>query len=418
MIRRTGMTALIAIAMLAAPAPAQVEIDGFVQGLYGGGVDEDNPTATDYTAAETRLQLRLAHYAERGEFFGRVDFLYDGADSSRYDWELREAYAKLRLGESVDMKIGRQILTWGTGDLLFINDVFAKDYLSFFVGRDTQYLKAPQDGGRFELYHDLGNLTVVWIPRFEPNRLPQGRRLSYFDPFSGGIVGEDHTAGGRLPDPTFDNSEVALKFSRYIHYFNLSFYFYRGFYKSPLGAEMAGGEPVPIYPRRFVSGASIRGPHAGGIVWAEVGWSDSRDDRSGDDPLLPNSSIDWFVGYERQVATNLTLNGQWQVNYMLDHDSYRLGQEAMGGYVRDEFHHLLTSRVTKLLMSEFLKLSGVVFYSPTDEDLYLRVLAEYQYSDEITVTAGGNLFAGEHEATEFGQFQKNDNIYGKLTYGF
>jgi len=86
--------------------------------------------------------------------------------------------------------------------------------------------------------------------------------------------------------------------------------------------------------------------------------------------------------------------------------------------VRDEVRHLLTSRVTKLAMDENLTLSAFGFYSPTDEDAYVRLSASYKYSDEVTITAGGNIFTGKHENTEFGQFQKNDNAYLKLTYGF
>ena len=49
----------------------------------------------------------------------------------------------LQLGENTDVSIGRQVQTWGTGDLLFLNDLFPKDFQSFFSGRDDEYLKAP-----------------------------------------------------------------------------------------------------------------------------------------------------------------------------------------------------------------------------------------------------------------------------------
>jgi hypothetical protein len=124
------------------------------------------------------------------------------------------------------------------------------------------------------------------------------------------------------------------------------------------------------------------------------------------------------VGFERQIATNLTVNGQWKADYMIDHGFYKQQKTAGGAYVRDEVYHLLTTRITKLLYSELGKLSTCVFYSPTDEDVYLRLMGEYKYTDEITLAAGANIFDGNHPETEFGQFMKNDNIYVKLTYGF
>ena len=162
--KRLVLIAMSLLVVTASPMKADVFLSGFLQGLFGGRVDENNPTSTEMTASETRMQLRAEHFGDQGEFFGRLDFVYDGADSAQYDWELREAYMKFRLGENIDFKIGRQILTWGTGDLIFINDVFAKDYRSFFVGRDDQYLKAPQNAIRVEYYHSVGSFNFVWSP--------------------------------------------------------------------------------------------------------------------------------------------------------------------------------------------------------------------------------------------------------------
>ena len=407
---------IVAGLMLAAsPASSEVYIDGFLQGLYGARLDQDNPTATEQTASETRLQLRAEDFGDKGEFFARLDFIYDGADSADYDWELREGYLKFRLGSNFDFKVGRQILTWGTGDLIFINDVFAKDYRSFFVGRDDQYLKAPQNALRMEYYNSLGNFSAVWTPRFEGNRLPTGRRLSYYNPMVGATVGEGYFFDPPPPDSKFENGEIATRFSRQVGNFNTALYFYKGFYKNPLGFDPVAMSAV--YPRLNLYGASIRGAIAGGVLWAEGGYYDSRDDRDGDNPYRPNSSVTGMLGFERQVASNLTVNGQWQVDYMLDHDIFK-AQLMPGVYVRDEARHLLTSRVTQLLNSELVTLSGFVFYSPTDEDAYVRLSVDYKYSDEISLTVGGNIFDGGHQNTEFGQFASNDNVYMKMTYGF
>ena len=267
---------------IAVPAAAEVSIDGFLQGLYGGRLDDSNPTSTEYTASESRMQLRAEHFGDNGEFFGRLDFVYDAADVVRYDWELREGYFKFRLGNNFDFKIGRQVLTWGTGDLIFINDVFAKDYRSFFVGRDDQYLKAPQNALRMEYYNPIGNLSLVWTPRFEPNRLPDGSTLSYFNPMTNSIVGGS-TITVPTPEPKFENSELALRLNRRAGVFNVAAYAYRGFYKNPVGAQMVNGMVIPIYPRLNIYGASLRGPMAGGVVWLEGGYFDSRDDCNGDD---------------------------------------------------------------------------------------------------------------------------------------
>ncbi|HUV29781.1 MAG TPA: DUF1302 family protein [Acidobacteriota bacterium] len=414
------------ILVLTGVSRADVTWGGFLQGLYGGRLDKDNPTSTEYTASETRLQLRAEHFGDAGEFFGRLDFVYDGADSSRLDWELREGYLKFVLGDNFDFKIGRQVLTWGTGDLIFINDVFAKDYRSFFIGRDDQYLKAPQNAVRVEYYHPLGNVNAVWTPNFEPNRLPTGRRLSYYSPFPAapwapGIVGTgaDDTFYFEPPRPPsrFENAETALRFQRQVGNFATALYFYRGFYKNPVGAMTVDGRLTPYYPRLNVYGASARGAVWQGVLWIEGGYFDSREDRCGGNPLIPNSAATAMIGYERQIAANLTVNAQWQIDWMTDYDKFAAQQPA-GLFVRDEFRHLVTSRLTRLLMDENLSLSAFAFFSPTDKDAYIRLRLGYKHTDEIALAVGGNIFGGSHENTEFGQFQKNDNAYLKVTYGF
>ncbi len=410
------ITIMAILLVLSSTAFAEdVYISGFLQGLYGAGLDEDNPTPSELTAAETRLQLKLESYSDMAEFFGRLDFVYDGYDEPEYDWELREGYIKFRLGNYFDFKVGRQVLTWGTGDLIFINDLFAKDYVSFFVGRDDQYLKAPQDALRGAYYSPIGTFSLVYTPRFTPNRVPTGMRLSYFNPMAGDIVGgSDYFFEGRLPEAEIENGEIAGRFKRYFGTADFALYGYRGFYKNPEGFD-----PVAMrayYPRLNVYGASIRMPIFEGIAWLEGGYYDSREDTDGDNPYIPNSSFSGLIGFERQIVTNLTVNMQYQGEVMMNYDEF---VESVGGETEvDEVYHLLTSRVTQLMRMETVVLSLFGFYSPSQEDFYGRFSLGYKYTDNLTLTVGGNIFAGEDQFTDFGTFQKNDNLYLKITYGY
>jgi len=406
------------LVLMGAPAiqAGETYLSGFLQGLYGGGLDGDNPTPSELTASETRLQMRLESFSDGAEFFGRLDFVYDDYYDPSYDLELREGFAKFTLGGNIDVKIGRQIITWGTGDLIFINDLFAKDYRSFFTGRDDQYLKAPQNALRAAYYNKLGTLTAIYTPRFTPNRIPTGERLSYFNPMAGGIVGgEEYYFEGRMPEAKFKNGEFSARFSRYFGNADVAAYFYRGFYKNPVGMDMPN--MAAYYPRLNVYGASVRLPMLGGIGWLETGYYDSRADGDGDDPTIPNSTISSMIGFERQLTSTFTANLQYQNETILDHDTY-LDNLPDGFIETDEMYHLLTSRVTKLLMMETLTISGFVFYSPSDEDLYGRFSVSYKHTDALTLTVGGNIFDGNQEHTDFGAFAQNDNLYVKVTYGY
>jgi hypothetical protein len=413
-----SITLTIGAMLLITASPAKPEpiITGFLQGLYGGGLEDDNPTSSDWTASETRLQLRAESYSESAEFFGRLDFTYDDFNDPNVKADLREGYIKFRPGSRFDVKIGRQIATWGTGDLIFINDLFAKDYRSFFIGRDDQYLKAPHNALRVEFYSDLVNLTAIYTPRFTPNIIPTGERLSYFNPMVGDIVGgKAYLFEGIMPEATIENGEIAARMSRYFGAADFALYFYNGFYKNPVGIDMVNMRA--FYPQLSVYGGSVRLPVFGGIAWVETGLYHSREDKKGDNPLIPNSSISSLAGFERQIATDLTANIQYQNKIMLDHDAY-LESLPPGMVEMDETYHLVTSRITKLLLMETLTLSGFVFYSPSEEDLYARLSTSYKYTDALSLAVGGNIFDGDKEYTDFGAFQKNDNLYIKVTYGY
>ncbi len=413
---RTALAGFLGALLLTAVASAQgLPVDGFVQGLWGGSLQERNPVPSDYSASEVRLQMKLEQYSGGGEFFARTDFVYDDVTEPKYDWELREGYVKFTLFKYVDFKLGRQISTWGTGDLIFINDVFAKDYRSFFAGRDDQYLKAPQNSLRAEYYSHFGTFSVIWSPEFTPNRIPTGERFSYFNPMVGAIVGgEPFILTAREPASKWENSEIAFRYQNHVSGWAVALYGYRGYYKNPVGFDPVA--MMPYYPKLNVYGASVRGQFSGGILWVEGGFFDSREDKHGDNPFVPNNELQGLVGYERQVATNLTANIQYQAQYMLDYNQYKA--HLMGGAKEDELRSLITSRLTKTLKLETIILSSFIFYSPSDQDVYYRFSADWKYSDNMTLTFGGNLFDGTSATTEFGGFMLDDNLYGKVTYGF
>ena len=79
------------------------------------------------------------------------------------------------------MSAGRQVLTWGTGDLLFLNDLFPKDFVSFFIGRDDEFLKAPSNSLKFSSFARAANLDLVWTPIFASDRYITGERLSFYN---------------------------------------------------------------------------------------------------------------------------------------------------------------------------------------------------------------------------------------------
>ena len=398
------------------------EISGFWEARLGTRLQNDS-VEQQTSVEETRLQLQVEQPWENGALNLTGDLVYDAVeDDHNIDLEegigyfdLREANLLVRPLESVDLKVGRQVLTWGTGDLVFINDLFPKDWNSFFVGRDEEYLKAPSDALKVSFFNDLANVDLVYTPLADSDRFIDGRRISFFNPAAGRTTGENAIVKTDKPDDWFTDDEVALRIFRNVGGYELAAYGYHGFWKSPKGFDMTTGKA--IFPSLNVVGLSARGPLANGIGNVEAGYYDSEDDRDGDDPFVPNSEIRILAGYEQEVASDFTAGIQYYLEYMSDYDEFE-GSLSPGTPVADEDRHVMTVRLTKLLMEQNLRLSLFTYYSPTDEDIYLRPKAHYKISDSWAIEGGGNIFVGDEDHTFFGQFEDNTNMYAAMRYSF
>ncbi len=398
------------------------DLNGFIE-ARGGRRLHDDPYEHPTSIRETRLQLELE--GDAGPFDWKLtnDFLYDGNYNPKtihledgLGWiDLREANVSFSPADFMDVKVGRQILTWGTGDMIFINDLFPKDWNSFFIGRDEEYLKAPSDAVKLSFFSDLANLNLVLTPRFDSDRYVDNKRLSYWNPMLGRRFGNDLPMNVDKPDRWINDGEIAMRLYRMIGATEVALYGYRGYWKNPLGFDPAHGRAT--FPDLNVGGASVRGNILGGIGNIELGYYDSRNDRSGDDPFVPNSQVRFLVGYERELAPDFTGAVQYYVEYMMDHGNY-VRALPPGAHAKDEDRHVITVRLTRLLMQQNLELSLFVYYSPTDQDGYVRPRVHYKVNDFWAVEAGGNLFFGDAAYTFFNQFNKDSNVYVAVRYAF
>jgi hypothetical protein len=400
------------------------DLSGFCELRAGYRLQED-PYQKEASLLETRVQAEVEKALERLTLRVTADFVYDDVvdsgsgheirlEEGRGWMDLREANVSGRPLEYLDIKVGRQILTWGTGDMIFINDLFPKDWRSFFIGRDNEYLKAPSDAVKLSVFTRYVNVDLVYTPRFDSDRFITGERISYWNSALGRRAGRDAEADTDRPE-WLEDDEIALRAYRTIGAYEAAVYLYNGYWKSPAGMDPATGKAT--FPELAVYGASVVGPLLGGIARAEAGYYDSLDDRSGDDPLVRNGEFRLLLGYTREVGRELTLGVQYYLEFMQEHLHYENALPA-GMEGTDEDRHVITVRLTKLAVRQALRLSLFGFYSPSDGDAYLRPRVHFAASDAWSVFGGADIFAGVNDHTFFGQFEKNSNVHAGARYSF
>jgi len=404
--RQIGFVGIIGLMMLAAVAWAaddnasfvgfsdiikNMDVHGFYE-LRGGYRLQNDPYEKDMSVMEGRFQLDLSSYNDWGDFKYKGDIWGDWVtEEGRYD--TRELWLFTRPTDFMDVKLGRQILTWGTGDLLFLNDLFPKDWQSFLIGRDTEYLKAPSDAAKFSFFNDIANVDFVYTPQFDSDRYITGDYISYWNAQLGRRAGRDAIVHSDKPDDWFTDDEFATRIYKNIN------------------------NGTATFPRLDVYGASVRGQVGKGIGNIEVAYYRSADDTSGDDPRVNNSEMRYLVGYTQEIAKDFNAGVQYYVEQMLDYGDY---EDNLSGSAkaRDEFRHVVTLRLTKLLMNQNLNLSMFTFYSPSDEDAFLMPKVQYKATDNLLLEAGSNIFFGDHPHTFFAQFENNTSIYTAVRYSF
>lgn len=417
-----GSALLVLLLILPGSAVGQdnknIDVNGFLMGNFSGRTSGQNPSGGvggDFLLAEERLRLDISTWSESIEASARVkaDFVHD-AVAGKFSIDLREAYVDYSAGD-FDFRLGRQIVTWGVGDLLFINDVFPKDWVSFFSGRPLEYLKIGVDGFRTRYSSNIVNVELFVIPFFEPDTLPTADRFFLFDPFAT-VPARDR----KKPATTYGNTELALRLYRKISDVDISVYAYRGFWRTPGRRPDSFVSPTRVtafYPKLSVYGMSAQGSAFSGVLSFEAGYYDSRSDENGDDPTIPNSLARFLVGYQRQLRPDTGLGVQYYTEIMQDHSAYRnslpSGLPAQQGY-RD----VVTLRLDQLLGHQTWKLSMMSFYSPADNDYLLQPQVSYKFSDNLAATLGANVFGGQRNWTSFGQFEKDDNVYLSIRFDF
>lgn len=392
------------------------EVTGYLLLNYGVRLSGKIPGGKtgSFLLGEERLRLDLEKWFETPPISLRLkgDLFHDTLDGSGA-LDLREAYLDYTQGP-FDIRTGRQIVTWGVGDLLFINDVFPKDWVSYFSGRHLEYLKSGVDAARLSYTSEPLSLDLVVIPRFQPDALPGHDRFTFYDPLPPFPRVED------LPDAALANTEIALRLHRQILGFDVAGYGYRGFWRTPSVRFDNPTQPTSFqvfYPRLYVLGASAQGNLLGGVVSLETGIYKSRDDRDGLDASIPNSTFKYLVGYQRQVLEDTTIGLQYYGEKMEDYWNYKFSLPP-GFAEQNPYRDALTFRLTSLMRNQTLKMSLFGNVSLTDTDYLIQPELSYQFTDQITGTVGANIFGGKEDTSFLGQFDDNDNIYGSLRIGF
>ena len=401
--------AFCAVLLLAPPvARAEVAFSGFLQQNTAANTVAANPDGRHAKWLEERAQLKLDASGGAWRLLAKGDVAYDHLGRQDQS-ELREGYVDYTASRW-DLRAGRQVITWGLGDLVFVNDVFPKDHEALFAGRPLEYLKRGVDAVKLGAYPEFANFELVLSPGFRESRIPDARRFHLYDPMPAVAKRETVKPG---------QGDVGLRIYRDVAGYDAALYLYRGFQRTPSMRPDSMTAPTKIsyfYPQLSVYGASVSGRAGEGVLSLEAAYYDSRQDRSGNDFAVPNSQTRLLAGYQIQPAEDLTLGLQYYAEIMQDYGAY-VAALPTGFPVEKRWSHTVTARLTQFFRHQTLRLSAYASYNASNGDHYVNPELRYSFTDKVWGAVGATFFGGKPWG-QLGQLSRDDNVYLQVRYEF
>ena len=406
MLAQFAFSAVLLLAPLM--ARAEVTFSGFLQQNTAFNTRTSNPDGRHTKWMEERAQLKLDASSGPWRLLAKGDLAWDHLGRQDQS-ELRETYVDYA-ASNWDMRLGRQIITWGLGDLVFVNDVFPKDHEALFAGRPLDYLRRGVDAVKLGAYPEFANFELVLAPTFRESRIPDARRFHLYDPMPA-VTTRGTTKPGQ--------GDAGLRVYRDIAGWDAALYLYRGFQRTPSMRPDSMTAPTRItyfYPQLSVYGASGSGRAGEGVLNLEAAYYDSRQDRSGSDFAIPNSQTRLLAGYQIQPVEDLSLSFQYYAEHMHDYDAYRAALPA-GFPVDKRWNHTVTTRLTQFFLHQTLRFSVYASYNDSNGDYFVNPELRYSFTDKIWGAAGANFYGGKPWG-QFGQLKRDDNVYLQVRYEF
>ncbi len=335
---------------------------------------------------------------------------YSAAVLNEYEQEieLRDTYLQGSLTESLDIKVGRQVVVWGTLDNLRATDVLNPLDLRVPGLTDIEDLRLPVTMLKLDYYVGNWNLSGIVIPEVRFGKRPVFG--SDFYPFAIPAPPEDK------PDNGFENVPYAAALKGVFSRLDLGFYWADMVadkaYLVPVGTS-APGQFIRRYPRIKMLGTAANLAAGNWLFKGEAAWFDGL--RYTNMPEADYQRIDLGGGVEYSGFNETSVSLEAVNRHLCDYD------ERLEGFPddtrRDDFQWSL--RVSRDLMHDTLTLTllASAFGIEAEDGAFERLEAEYDITDAVSIRGGLVLYQSGDKGL-FKDVANNDRLFLVLKSSF
>ncbi len=330
-------------------------------------------------------------------------------------------------GESTEIELGKKIYSWKVADgfspLDIINPV---DIIELM---DPEKIGIPSIS--ILKIFDLANIQMVFLPFFVPDRQPNDQsrwisddpegRAAFISRF--GVAPVNVDIGRALPDDKFDKMSFASRISTSTLFtgWDLAFvykygYSSRGVIRNDINIlTLPQVQQTTEYPAYNLYGFSFS-TVAGDIEYhGEIAFHDTRDNLKDEDYIsyivgINYTNYEFFVDYFDEIRFVAEYAGEDIIK------KRSAGSTFSGlGVSRGLTGNTIGSIEFKINEDHSFKPSFI--YNFANEDSMLDVYVESQLNDYLEIIYGYQRLSGD-DASFFGQWDRNDRVYIKMSIKF
>jgi hypothetical protein len=348
-----------------------------------------------------RFKIKIngrAYYDAIYAIKGSKKFTQDELDEMQSEIELFDAYIEVSLTDSMDIKIGRQVVVWGRSDTLRVTDVLnpLDNRIPGLV--DIEYLRLPVTMAKFDYFIGDWRFTPIAIleQRFSKNP-PYG---SMFYPVSFRVPQDEKYA-----DVTFAGS-IGAEFKGWdINFYAAHIYDDEGYYTF---------YPVlkKLHEKVNMFGSAINILTGSWLFKTELAYFDGLKYTTTGNKSFNRTDILLGVEYTGLTDTFISYD---VVNRNFSKYDQRLLNE-LNPLNKHEYQHAF--RVRSEFMNAALTFNYLItrYGEKLDKGGYQRVWGEYEFDDNIHTTLGVVTYHGD--SLLFRTINNNDMIFADVTYSF
>ena len=402
------LVAFVTTCIFASRAYAQeglnLQINGFVDSYHA------LQTGYPHKVMSSRTRLRLEMRVDYGEasLFSSVNLAYNGSIKDQTGAFLREAYFDYA-GRFLEVKAGRQIVTWGVVDGLRITDLISPMDYTEFMANDYDDIRVPVNAINLKYPGESFSAEVVFVPVPEYFVLP----TSDDNPWQMTAPNGMQMDLSGTPAKHIKNSEVGGRLRFFLENLDFSLTALHTYNKSPvtilkIDQQQQTAVIKGIYEPMDVVGGDVSIPAGEIVIRGEMAFY------FGEPIALKNSTDYWhrssfnaLLGIDWYAGDNWTIMAQYMHKVIMDYRSV-LGTEQNTS--------MITARISKELLNNTLKLSVYGMLDVDNVGFYVRPAADYLLSDQITLSLGADILGGRRGT--FKTYDKNTQIWVKGKFFF